>query len=66
MNKGWAKFIYGNKVTLVEAGDTVMQVPGLVVYIKKKPRPLGQGNSLFPIYGIFRDLLSFLFCQYWS
>lgn len=33
MNKGWAKFIYGDKVTLVEAGDTVMQVPGLVHYL---------------------------------
>lgn len=33
MNKGWAKFMYGDKVTLVEAGDTVMQVPGIVHYL---------------------------------
>lgn len=33
MNKGWAKFMYNDKVTLVEAGDTVMQVPGIVHYL---------------------------------
>lgn len=33
MNKGWAKFMYGDKITLVEAGDTVMQEPGLVHYL---------------------------------
>lgn len=33
MNKGWAKFMYGDKVTLVEAGDVVHQHPGLVHYL---------------------------------
>lgn len=33
MNKGWAKFMYGDKVTLVEAGDVVNQQPGLVHYL---------------------------------
>jgi mannose-6-phosphate isomerase-like protein (cupin superfamily) len=33
MNKGWAKFMYGDKVTLVEAGDVVHQQPGLVHYL---------------------------------
>lgn len=29
MNKGWAKFMYEDKVTLVEAGDCVHQRPGM-------------------------------------
>ncbi len=33
MNKGWAKFMYEDKVTLVEAGDVVHQRPGLVHYL---------------------------------
>lgn len=33
MNKGWAKFMYGDTITLVEAGDVVHQVPGLVHYL---------------------------------
>jgi quercetin dioxygenase-like cupin family protein len=33
MNKGWAKFIYGDKPTLVEAGDVVVQQPGLIHYL---------------------------------
>ncbi len=33
MMKGWAKFMYGDKVTLVEAGDCVHQRPGLVHYL---------------------------------
>ena len=30
MTKGWAKFMYEDKVTLVEAGDCVHQQPGIV------------------------------------
>jgi len=33
MMKGWAKFMYGDKVTLVEAGDCVHQRPGLTHYL---------------------------------
>ena len=33
MNKGWAKFMYEDKVTLVEAGDVVHQRPGMVHYL---------------------------------
>lgn len=33
MLTGWAKFMYDDKVTLVEAGDTVHQNPGLVHYL---------------------------------
>jgi len=33
MNKGWAKFMYNDQITLVEAGDTVHQVPGIVHYL---------------------------------
>ncbi|EHR69053.1 cupin domain-containing protein [Burkholderiales bacterium JOSHI_001] len=33
MNKGWAKFMYEDKVTLVEAGDCVHQRPGIVHYL---------------------------------
>jgi len=33
MMKGWAKFMYGDKVVLVEAGDCVHQNPGLVHYL---------------------------------
>jgi quercetin dioxygenase-like cupin family protein len=33
MMKGWAKFMYGDKVTLVKAGDVVHQNPGLVHYL---------------------------------
>lgn len=33
MMKGWAKFMYGDKVTLVEEGDVVHQRPGIVHYL---------------------------------
>lgn len=33
MTKGWAKFMYGDQVTLVEAGDCVHQRPGIVHYL---------------------------------
>jgi quercetin dioxygenase-like cupin family protein len=33
MTKGWAKFMYGDKQTLVEAGDCVHQRPGIVHYL---------------------------------
>jgi quercetin dioxygenase-like cupin family protein len=33
MTKGWAKFMYDDKVTLVEAGDCVHQRPGIVHYL---------------------------------
>ncbi|GGX32497.1 hypothetical protein GCM10007242_44270 [Pigmentiphaga litoralis] len=33
MLKGWAKFMYEDKETLVEAGDCVHQRPGLVHYL---------------------------------
>src|SRR4029077_5420483 len=33
MLKGWAKFMYGNKDTLVEAGDCVHQRPGIVHFL---------------------------------
>ena len=33
MTKGWAKFMYDDKVTLVEAGDCVHQRPGMVHYL---------------------------------
>jgi mannose-6-phosphate isomerase-like protein (cupin superfamily) len=33
MNKGWAKFMYGDKSVLVEAGDVVHQQPGLIHYL---------------------------------
>ena len=33
MLTGWAKFMYNGEVTLVEAGDCVHQVPGLVHYL---------------------------------
>jgi mannose-6-phosphate isomerase-like protein (cupin superfamily) len=33
MNKGWAKFMYEDKVTLVEAGDVVHQMPGITHYL---------------------------------
>ena len=33
MLKGWAKFMYEDKVTLVEAGDVVHQRPGIVHYL---------------------------------
>ena len=33
MTKGWAKFMYGDKETLVEAGDCVHQRPGIVHYL---------------------------------
>jgi quercetin dioxygenase-like cupin family protein len=33
MVKGWAKFMYGDKVTLVEAGDCVHQQPGIIHYL---------------------------------
>jgi len=33
MIKGWARFMYDDKVTLVEAGDCVHQRPGLVHYL---------------------------------
>ena len=33
MTKGWAKFMYEDQVTLVEAGDCVHQRPGIVHYL---------------------------------
>ena len=33
MVKGWAKFMYEDKVTLVEAGDCVHQRPGITHYL---------------------------------
>ena len=33
MLKGWARFMYGNKDTLVEAGDCVHQRPGIVHFL---------------------------------
>jgi quercetin dioxygenase-like cupin family protein len=33
MTKGWAKFMYEDEVTLVEAGDCVHQRPGIVHYL---------------------------------
>ena len=33
MTKGWAKFMYGEQETLVEAGDCVHQRPGIVHYL---------------------------------
>lgn len=33
MTKGWAKFMYEDKVTLVEAGDCVHQRPGMTHYL---------------------------------
>ena len=33
MTTGWAKFMYEDKVTLVEAGDVVHQRPGMVHYL---------------------------------
>jgi quercetin dioxygenase-like cupin family protein len=33
MTRGWAKFMYGDRQTLVEAGDCVHQMPGIVHYL---------------------------------
>ena len=33
MLKGWAKFMYEDKPTLVKAGDVVHQRPGMVHYL---------------------------------
>ena len=33
MTKGWARFMYGDKETLVSAGDCVHQRPGIVHYL---------------------------------
>jgi mannose-6-phosphate isomerase-like protein (cupin superfamily) len=33
MTKGWARFMYEDKSTLVEAGDVVHQMPGIVHYL---------------------------------
>lgn len=33
MMKGWARFMYGDRETLVEAGDCVHQQPGLTHYL---------------------------------
>ena len=33
MTKGWARFMYGDKETLVKAGDCVHQRPGIVHYL---------------------------------
>jgi len=33
MIKGWARFMYGEKETLVSAGDCVHQAPGIVHYL---------------------------------
>lgn len=31
--KGWARFMYNNQVTYVEAGDCIHQLPGIVHYL---------------------------------
>ena len=33
MTKGWAKFMYEEKETLIEAGDCVHQCPGITHYL---------------------------------
>jgi quercetin dioxygenase-like cupin family protein len=33
VSKRWARFMYGDKETLVEAGDCVHQLPGIVHYL---------------------------------
>ena len=33
MTKGWARFMYGDKETLVATGDCVHQAPGIVHYL---------------------------------
>ena len=33
MTRGWARFMYGDRETLVEAGDCVHQRPGIVHYL---------------------------------
>jgi len=33
MTKGWAKFMYEDKVTLVETGDVVHQMPGITHFL---------------------------------
>ncbi|MEA9601695.1 cupin domain-containing protein [Polynucleobacter sp. MG-28-Ekke-A2] len=33
MTKGWAKFMYEDRVTLVEAGDVVHQMPGITHFL---------------------------------
>jgi quercetin dioxygenase-like cupin family protein len=33
MTKGWARFMYGDEETLVQAGDCVHQRPGIVHYL---------------------------------
>jgi quercetin dioxygenase-like cupin family protein len=33
MTKGWARFMYGDQITLVKAGDCVHQAPGIVHYL---------------------------------
>ncbi len=33
MTKGWARFMYGDQETLVEAGDCVHQRPGIVHFL---------------------------------
>jgi mannose-6-phosphate isomerase-like protein (cupin superfamily) len=33
MLKGWARFMYEDQLTLVEAGDCVHQQPGIVHYL---------------------------------
>ncbi len=33
MTKGWAKFMYEDKETLVEAGDCIHQRPGIIHYL---------------------------------
>ena len=33
MTKGWAKFMYEDKVTLVESGDVVHQMPGITHFL---------------------------------
>ena len=37
MLKGWARFMYEDKLTLVEAGDCVHQTPGTVHYLFDMP-----------------------------
>ena len=46
MVKGWAKFMYEDKVTLVEAGDVVHQRPGIRHYLFDYSPDMEYGNRL--------------------
>ena len=48
MIKGWARFMYEDKETLVEAGDVVHQRPGIRPYMKTHHIQTGVGH-----YGVF-------------